>query len=301
MPKATTSTSRANAAGLPSVQRARVTTALGDPNRLDMCSAEPSAGGGTGGDAIPAEDNGLSVCGYRIEYSGSASITGLVAAIQPSQEPRHATSATTSRHGTAILIAPKRVGTSCQRFVRLSGVTISIDARKDGAAPDPSEYCTAADFLTTRVLNTLGHGGFSQRAFATPTISTIDFCRVLSQPDVQSLIGQGPVRRQTLDFDSACRWSNTKYVIYAGASTTSSFGKIDADHTVVAGHTLIDGVAQASSTQCTYSSPQGRISATRSEEFLDVTLTSRTKDSPAHLCGLARQAVLAILSKSGLH
>lgn len=210
------------------------------------------------------------------------------------------TGGTKSRRGSAIVITYPPTNESCIRFVRFDTLAVGIRTGSASTSALQESACTVDDLVVDLLLSLAGKN-LGLRPLATPTIATIDLCRTLDSAEVARLLGASDVRSGSILAGASCRWVAGDYELVARSSFTDSLGKILGDTITTAGHTLEYDENNQSSSGCGYSSPQGKIEATRSQEFIDVDVLPHSGTAPSKtLCAIARSAAVAILGNAGL-
>jgi hypothetical protein len=287
------------------VQRAKVDTALGDPLRADLCSVVRPAAPRSGPAWMDSDDDRrLGNCWFETGYgvAGVDKHVGRVGAhleVLPTSFEHRPPDGAHQRHSHGITIESyPRSGTSCRRYVRLTGVTLLVDTYRDDPDALAAWYCATADDLVAGVVDTMTGAGFDRLPLASPTIATIDMCHTLTRSDLVGLVGQGDPTEYIADFGALCEWRSSTYDVTVSSSVTRDFSKILADRATVGGHPLILDTYADGPTVCRYSSPQGRITATKGEEFVDVDV--RVLGDASNACSVARHAAVTVLNRTGL-
>lgn len=290
--------------GKTAVQRAHFKTAIGDPATADLCSAQPFATV-LGADSVgPEPTHALGRCDFAVKYTGG-SIEGEIDAVPPQQESKAPPRTTTTAHGAVTVVAWPRVGTSCERWIRLRGTTLFVQTGstyKD--QPDAEVYCQTADFLTKKVLAKLDSGGFDPLPLATSSVANVDICKTLSTSSAAAALLVSSTRVVSAAFGNVCSWNSAVYSLKVEATVSTEYSRTHANTITVEGHQLIPltTTPTAMTPSCTYASPQGRIEVNNGQEFITVTAstTNTTGAKLSQLCPIARRASIRVLTNAGL-
>lgn len=298
------SPSESSAAPTGPYARTPAATPIGDPVTADFCAAiglQSFAGIGSGVTASFEDQQYLPGCAIDIAR-GSTRLVGLDV-VASNDEPK-AASGRTSRvvAGLTVYVYPYDSAiSSCERQVAVTGLTLAISSYQLGStAPDETTVCRATDIMADRTAQAVASRSLPRLAVATPSITALDACKVVTAARITSLSVFGGGRPTGRSFGAACNLRPTsKLFLYVNFVVAGQRMPAGSRPVTVAGHTLYPA-SGADDRFCTVASTQGTTSDGKYEQVV-IASDSLSGDKVSGLCQQTQLAMVRFLDTAGLH
>jgi hypothetical protein len=190
-------------------------------------------------------------------------------------------------------------GGLCERALQLphSDVVFETRAISEARVPDRT-LCAAAQKWVTLERTAYPDGHAARRSLATPSLTRIDLCKLITVADVETLPGLGRLNLTNPDLGGSCFGTGNRYAVDVQIVFLSGRTPPLGSRSLVHGHELVRYALPLHG--CEILSRQGLTRDRRSYEDLDVKITPEKSPARRSLCSIATRATTAMLETANL-
>lgn len=213
--------------------------------------------------------------GCEVDLMSTARTVVEVSAYATPDRPDYVAGRTSRRVAGRVVYAYPYDGGDCERDVAARGVTLAVETETEthGAAgrakPDRAVNCAASDRMAAQLATGIAKRAFTRLRLATPSILSLDACRVAQAAGWSSIPELGGTPPYPDDFDAGCGVDSNSASIYVDPVLARE-DSVGTASTITAGGHLLYAFNDDDATDCEFVSIQGATSDGH-HEALDVT------------------------------